>query len=42
VVNMHLSQALSGAMQAGLAAEAETMRSPAHRKRLLTLLRQEG
>ncbi|MFI0353097.1 enoyl-CoA hydratase/isomerase family protein [Actinomadura sp. 9N407] len=42
VVNMHLSQALSGAMQAGFAAEAETMRSQEHRDRLLALLRKAG
>ncbi|MFG1924475.1 enoyl-CoA hydratase/isomerase family protein [Cryptosporangium sp. NPDC048952] len=39
VVNMYLSQALSGAVQAGFAAEAETMRSPEHRDRLLALRR---
>jgi enoyl-CoA hydratase len=39
VTNMHLSQALSGAMQAGFAAEAVTMRSDEHRERLLTLAR---
>ena len=37
VLNMHLSQALSGAMQAGFAAEAVTMQSPEHRDRLLAL-----
>ncbi len=37
VTNMYLSQALSGAMQAGFAAEAVTMRSPEHRERLLAL-----
>jgi enoyl-CoA hydratase len=39
VTNMYLSQALSGAMQAGFAAEAATMRSPEHRERLLALSR---
>lgn len=39
VANMYLSQALSGAMQAGFAAEAVTMRSPEHRERLLALSR---
>ena len=39
VANMYLSQALSGAMQAGFAAEAVTMRSDEHRERLLTLAR---
>ena len=37
VVNMHLSQALSGAMQAGFAAEAVTMQSAEHRERLMAL-----
>jgi enoyl-CoA hydratase len=37
VVNMHLSQALSGAMQAGFAAETVTMQSAEHRERLLAL-----
>jgi enoyl-CoA hydratase len=37
VLNMHLSQALSGAVQAGFAAEAVTMRSAEHRDRLLAL-----
>ncbi len=37
VLNMHLSQALGGAMQAGLAAEAVTMQSAEHRGRLLAL-----
>ena len=37
VLNMHLSQALSGAMQAGFAAEAVTMQSAEHRDRLLAL-----
>ncbi len=39
VANMYLSQALSGAMQAGFAAEAVTMQSPEHRERLLALSR---
>lgn len=39
VVNMHLAQALSGAVQAGFAAEAATMRSAEHRERLLALRR---
>jgi enoyl-CoA hydratase len=37
VLNMHLSEALSGALQAGFAAEAITMRSAEHRERLLAL-----
>ncbi|WP_106398768.1 enoyl-CoA hydratase/isomerase family protein [Actinocorallia populi] len=37
VTNTYLSQALSGAMQAGFAAEAVTMRSAEHRERLLAL-----
>jgi len=37
VLNMHLEQALSGAMQAGFAAEAVTMQSDEHRERLLAL-----
>lgn len=37
VVNMHLSQALSGPLQAGFAAEAATMASDDHRERLLAL-----
>jgi len=37
VLNMHLSRALSGAMQAGFAAEAVTMQSAEHRERLLAL-----
>jgi enoyl-CoA hydratase len=37
VLNMHLSRALSGAMQAGFAAEAVTMRSAEHRERLLAV-----
>lgn len=39
VVNMHLSRALSGAMQAGFAAEAVSMQSAEHRERLLALRR---
>ncbi|XVQ14796.1 enoyl-CoA hydratase/isomerase family protein [Spirillospora sp. CA-255316] len=39
VVNMHLSEALRGAVQAGFAAEAVTMRSEEHRERLLALRR---
>ncbi len=39
VANMYLSQALSGAMQAGFAAESVTMCSPEHRERLLALRR---
>ena len=37
VANMYLSQALSGAMQAGFAAERATMATEAHRDRLLAL-----
>lgn len=37
VLNMYLAQALSGAMQAGFAAEAATMASDEHRERLLAL-----
>lgn len=37
VLNMHLAQALTGAMQAGFAAEAATMASDEHRERLLAL-----
>jgi enoyl-CoA hydratase len=37
VVNMHLSQALSGALQSGFAAEAHSMESEEHRRRLLRL-----
>jgi enoyl-CoA hydratase len=37
VVNMHLSRALAGAVQAGFAAEAATMVSEEHRRRLLEL-----
>lgn len=39
VLNMHLSQALAGAVQAGFAAEAVTMQSPEHRERLSALAR---
>jgi enoyl-CoA hydratase/carnithine racemase len=35
IVNMHLSQVLAGAMQAGFAAEVATMQSEDHRRRLL-------
>jgi enoyl-CoA hydratase/carnithine racemase len=37
VLNLHLSRALSGAVQAGFALEEATMRSDAHRARLLAL-----
>jgi enoyl-CoA hydratase len=37
VANLYLAQALSGAVQAGFAAEGATMRSPEHRARLLAL-----
>ncbi|WP_067680502.1 enoyl-CoA hydratase/isomerase family protein [Nocardia miyunensis] len=37
VVNMYLSQALAGPMQAGFAAEVVTMQSPEHRERLQAL-----
>lgn len=37
VANMYLAQALAGAVQAGFAAEAATMRSPEHRERLTAL-----
>ncbi|MGW6118197.1 enoyl-CoA hydratase/isomerase family protein [Nocardia sp. NPDC055165] len=37
IVNMYLSQALGGPMQAGFAAEVATMQSAAHRDRLLAL-----
>lgn len=37
VVNLHLAQALSGAMRAGFEAEVITMQSPEHRERLLAL-----
>lgn len=39
VLGMHLSGPLSGAVQAGLAAESLTMRSSEHRERLLALRR---
>jgi enoyl-CoA hydratase len=39
VANMYLSQALAGAVQAGFAAEAVTMRSAEHRDRLSALRR---
>ncbi|ROO85914.1 enoyl-CoA hydratase [Actinocorallia herbida] len=42
VVNSYLAQALAGAVQAGFAAEAETMRSPEHRDRLLALAERAG
>lgn len=41
VVNMYLTQALSGAVQAGFAAEVATMQSDEHRERLLAVLRKE-
>lgn len=37
IVNMHLSQALGGPLQAGFAAEVITMQSPEHRERLLAV-----
>lgn len=37
VVNMYLSQALAGPLQAGFAAEVVTMQSPEHRERLAAL-----
>jgi enoyl-CoA hydratase len=37
ILNMHLSQALSGPMQAGFAAEEITMTTDEHRRRLLAL-----
>jgi len=37
VLNLHLSQALAGPLQAGFAAEAATMETPDHRARLLAL-----
>jgi enoyl-CoA hydratase len=40
VLNMYLSQALAGAVQAGFAAEAVTMQSAEHRDRLLALHRE--
>lgn len=42
VVNMHLSAALSGAVQAGLAAEEMTMHSEEHHRRLRALRSREG
>jgi enoyl-CoA hydratase len=42
VVNMHLSQALAGAVQAGFAAEGRTMESEDHRRRLLALQERES
>ncbi|TDV49908.1 enoyl-CoA hydratase/isomerase family protein [Actinophytocola oryzae] len=42
VANMYLSQALAGAVQAGFAAEAVTMRSAEHRDRLTALRRRAG
>ena len=42
VANMYLSQALSGAMQAGFAAEQATMQTPEHRARLLALRAKAG
>jgi enoyl-CoA hydratase len=41
VTNMYLSQALSGAVQAGFAAERETMLSDDHRERLVLLRAQQ-
>ena len=41
VLNMHLARALSGPVQAGFAAEAVTMESAEHRRRLMAL-RPEG
>lgn len=41
VLNMHLGRALGGAVQAGFAAEAATLRTEEHRRRLLAL-RREG
>jgi enoyl-CoA hydratase len=37
VINMHLSKALSGPLQAGFAAEEMTMQTDEHRKRILAL-----
>ena len=37
VLNLHLAQALSGAVQAGFAAEAVTMESDEHRRRIEAL-----
>jgi enoyl-CoA hydratase len=42
VVNMHLSRALSGAVQAGFAAEQVTMQSGEHRERLRRLRERSG
>ena len=42
VLNMHLSEALRGAMQAGFAAEAVTMQSDEHRDRLLAVARRSA
>jgi enoyl-CoA hydratase len=39
VLSMHLSRALAGAVQAGLAAEAQTMLTEEHRQRILGLRR---
>jgi enoyl-CoA hydratase len=39
VVNMYLSQALGGPLQAGFAAEVATMQSDDHRQRLLEFQR---
>ncbi|WP_280459214.1 enoyl-CoA hydratase/isomerase family protein [Nocardia carnea] len=41
VVNMYLSQALAGPLQAGFAAEVATMQSPEHRERLTALRARE-
>lgn len=38
IVNMHLSQALAGPLQAGFAAEVVTMQTEEHRNRLLALV----
>ncbi|MFF0490152.1 enoyl-CoA hydratase/isomerase family protein [Nocardia sp. NPDC004068] len=42
VVNMYLSQALAGPLQAGFAAEIVSMQTPEHRERLLALRRRAG
>lgn len=42
VLNMHLSRALSGALQAGFAAELVTMETDEHRQRLLALRSRSG
>jgi enoyl-CoA hydratase len=42
IVNMYLSQALGGPVQAGFAAEAVTMRSEEHRRRILAMRGREG